>query len=255
MRLLLVAGAPVPTELLQDAAALLPRAQIATPYGMTEALPLTETDVRELLVARGNGVLVGRPLPGVDVVIAPLGDDGSPSVDVVTTPDVTGEIVVRAAWMRDRYDRRWGVQEHADSPRGWHRTGDVGHLDGDGRLWVEGRLAHVITTAGGPVTPVAVELSAARAAGSPLSACAGVGPRGNQVVVVAVQAPGPKLALADLDVTMSVRERVRDETGIEVAAVVTMAELPVDVRHRSKVDRTRVAREVSVLLAGEGLDA
>ncbi len=35
---------------------------------------------------------------------------------------------------------------------GWHRTGDVGHLDDAGRLWVEGRLAHVVRTADGVVT-------------------------------------------------------------------------------------------------------
>jgi hypothetical protein len=44
---------------------------------------------------------------------------------------------------------------------------------------------------------------------------------------------------------------VRDATGLDVAAVLTMRSLPVDVRHRSKVDRTRIAREASAFLAGE----
>ena len=41
----------------------------------------------------------------------------------------------------------------------WHRSGDVGNIDQDGRLWIEGRTAHVITTAAGPVTPVPVEVA------------------------------------------------------------------------------------------------
>ena len=62
-------------------------------------------------------------------------------------PGVTGEIVVAAPWVKDSYDRLWATESAAsrDGDR-WHRTGDVGHLDSDGRLWVEGRLAHVVTT-------------------------------------------------------------------------------------------------------------
>lgn len=255
LREILVAGAPVPVELLAEASALVPTARCSTPYGMTEALPLTATDLAELVSAQGSGVLVGRPLAGVDVAIAPLAADGSSADDITTNSGVTGEIVVRAPWMRDRYDRRWGVQDRADTPQGWHRTGDVGHLDEEGRLWVEGRLAHVITTADGPVTPVGVELAAQRAAGAVLSACVGVGPAGTQAVVVVLQVPGPALGPADVDLAMRIREAVREATGIDVAAVLTMREIPVDVRHRSKVDRARVAAEATELLAGDGDDA
>lgn len=251
---LLVAGAPVPVELLDRAARLMPHAALATPYGMTEALPLTEVSLEELREAGGRGVLVGRPLDGVDIAIAPLDHAGVPSPDVMAAAEgseVTGEIVVRCAWMRDRYDRRWATQHRADSPVGWHRTGDVGHLDDEGRLWVEGRLAHVLVSPEGPITPVAAELAAQRAARVPLAALVGVGPLGTQVPVIVLLHPGPVLGLADLDLTVRVREAVRAQTGVEVAAVLTMRSLPVDVRHRSKVDRTRIARQAGEFLAGE----
>ncbi len=161
---------------------------------------------------------------------------------------------MRCDWMRDRYDRRWATQHRADSPEGWHRTGDVGHLDDGGRLWVEGRLAHVLTCPDGPVTPVAAELAAQRAARTPLAALVGIGPAGVQVPVIVLLAPGPPLGLADTDLTQRVRAAVRDETGVDVAAVLTMRELPVDVRHRSKVDRTRIGREAADFLAGERTD-
>jgi acyl-coenzyme A synthetase/AMP-(fatty) acid ligase/pimeloyl-ACP methyl ester carboxylesterase len=251
LHFLLVAGAPVPVELLERAAALLPAATLATPYGMTEALPLTEVTLGELREASGHGVLVGRPLDGVDIAIAPLDHSAVPADDTVTAHDVTGEIVVRCAWMRDRYDRRWATQHRADAPKGWHRTGDVGHFDEQGRLWVEGRLAHVLTCADGPVTPVAAELAAQREARVPLAALVGVGPAGAQVPVAVLLAPGPALGLADVDITTRVRSAVREATGLELAAVLTMRSLPVDVRHRSKVDRTRIAREAADYLAGE----
>ena len=251
LRLLLVAGAPVPVDLLERASALLPAATLATPYGMTEALPLTEVTLDELRAASGRGVLVGRALEGVDIAIAPLDGAGVPEAEIGRDPGTTGEIVVRCAWMRDRYDRRWATQHRADSPRGWHRTGDVGHFDEQGRLWVEGRLAHVLVTADGPVTPVAAELVAQRAARVTLAALVGVGPAGAQVPVVVLLAPGPALGLADADLTSRVRDAVREATGRELAAVLTMRSLPVDVRHRSKVDRIRIAREAAAYLAGE----
>lgn len=253
LRLVLAAGAPVPIELLERVADLLPGAQLATPYGMTEALPLTEVTLDELRAGADRGVLVGRALPGVDIAIAPLDDEGDPASDVVTSaPSPTGEIVVRAPWMRDGYDRRWATQHRADSPHGWHRTGDVGHLDDRGRLWVEGRLAHILRTADGPVTPVAAEFAAQRAAGVTMAALVGVGPRGIQVPVVVLLSPGPALGLADVDVTVSVREAVRVATGVVPVAVLTMRTLPVDVRHRSKIDRTRIAVDVAAFLSGDG---
>jgi acyl-CoA synthetase (AMP-forming)/AMP-acid ligase II/pimeloyl-ACP methyl ester carboxylesterase len=250
LRFLLVAGAPVPVDLLERAGALLPSATLATPYGMTEALPLTEVTLQELREAVGLGVLVGRPLPGVQIEIAGLDAAGTPAEKLGAAPGVTGEIVVRCAWMRDRYDRRWATQHRAGSPEGWHRTGDVGHLDDEGRLWVEGRLAHVLLCADGPVTPVAAELVAQRTAGVPLAALVGVGPPGTQVPVVVLQSPGPALGLAESALTQRVREEVRRQTGLELAAVLTMRSLPVDVRHRSKVDRLRIAREARDFLQG-----
>ena len=254
LRLVLAAGAPVPVELLDQAARLLPGATFATPYGMTEALPLTRVSLDELRVAAGRGVLVGHPLDDVDVAIAPLAHNGAPASELATSPEVLGEIVVRAPWMRDRYDRRWATQRRADSPSGWHRTGDVGHLDAQGRLWVEGRLAHVLLTVDGPVAPVAAELAAQRATGATLAALVGVGPAGLQVPVIVLLQPGPSLGLASVETTLQVRDAVRASVGITVAAVLTMRSLPVDVRHRSKIDRARVAREASAFLRGDGDD-
>ena len=73
--------------------------------------------------------------------------------------DSAGEGLAKilAEHLKDRYDQLWATEHESSRDPGWHRTGDVGHFDDEGRLWIEGRLGHVIATAAGPVTPVGIE--------------------------------------------------------------------------------------------------
>ena len=246
LRLILGAGAPVPIDVLRAVSALVPTASARTPYGMTEVLPVSDVSLQEIEAPGiGNGVLVGRPVNGVEVAIAPLDAAGRSGVELTTSSGVTGEIVVRAAHAKERYDNLWVTQHASAQPVGWHRTGDVGHLDESGRLWVEGRLAHVIVTARGPVTPVGPEQRVLRVPHVVGAACVGVGPRGIQQVVIVVVAPARK-GVAPISLT----DRVRAVAGVEVAAVLVIDKLPVDIRHHSKVDRAAVARWAESIRAG-----
>jgi acyl-coenzyme A synthetase/AMP-(fatty) acid ligase len=214
-----------------------------TPYGMTEALPVTDVTLAEIEAAgAGEGVCVGRPLPGVEVALSPLSPLGLADGALTTEADVTGEICVRAEHVKDRYDALWMTERAASRNPGWHRTGDVGHLDGDGRLWVQGRTVHVLTTVDGVVTPVGVEQRVETLGSS--AAVVGVGPVGTQQVVVVVTGPGEVLASAALT------EAVRVVAGVPVSAVLVRKDLPVDIRHNSKVDRVAVAQWASGVLAG-----
>ena len=195
-------------------------------------------------------MLVGSALDGVDVAVSPLGADGSVSDELTTAVGRTGEICVRAAHMRDRYDRLWAANRTASSIPGWHRTGDVGHLDGAGRLWVEGRLAHVITTADGVVTPVGVEQRVESLAGVRSAAAVGVGPTGAQQVVVVIEPERPQRRWHGVLANAQLTQSVRAVAGVPVAAVLRTPALPVDVRHQSKIDRRRVAEWASQVLAG-----
>ena len=76
VRLVMSAGAPVPASLLRQVQTVVPNAELHTPYGMTEVLPVTDIDLSEIEAAGpGNGVCVGRPLPGVEVRLSPLDRD------------------------------------------------------------------------------------------------------------------------------------------------------------------------------------
>jgi acyl-coenzyme A synthetase/AMP-(fatty) acid ligase len=221
--------------------ALLPAARAHTPYGMTEVLPVTDIELTEReLIGDGEGVCVGRPVEAVEVCISPLDTRGVATGSPTDAPGVTGEILVRAPWAKDRYDRLAATQAASTEVGGWHRSGDVGHLDDQGRLWVEGRLAHVISTSNGALTPVGLEQRVETLPEVAAAACVGVGPPGTQVVVVVVvptRRPRRRQRLADPDLAA----RVRTAALTEVAAVLVRESLPVDVRHNSKVDRTALS--------------
>jgi acyl-coenzyme A synthetase/AMP-(fatty) acid ligase/pimeloyl-ACP methyl ester carboxylesterase len=249
VRLLLSAGAPVRPSLLRAAAELFPNAVARTPYGMTECLPVADIDLVAIEAATGgDGVCVGHPLPGVDVQIRPLDHLGRTRGDLTNAPGVVGEVVVRAAHARAGYDRLWHTQFRASQPPGWHSTGDVGHLDTDGRLWIGGRLGHVIATAAGPLAPIRPEQAIESIDGIAMATVVGVGPVGNQQVVAVVERriPSRRSRVADLGLT----DRVRAVVGADVAAVFEVPKLPVDRRHNSKIDRTRVAAWAERALAG-----
>jgi acyl-CoA synthetase (AMP-forming)/AMP-acid ligase II len=263
VELLLSAGAPVPEALLAEVQRLLPRASLHTPYGMTEALPVTDISLEEIRLAEadagagtvagaGNGVCVGFPVHGARVAVIPLAADGSaPGNSPVMDPGVTGEILVSAPHVKEAYDRLWLTQRASVRTVGWHRTGDVGHFDAAGRLWVEGRLAHLVTAPGSVVTPVGAEQAIEGLDDVGLAAVVGVGPAGTQAVVAVVETvpPARRPGLAAPQLAGRVREAAR-QAGVSVSAVLEVPAQPTDIRHNAKIDRTRLARWASRVLDG-----
>ena len=247
IRTVLSAGAPLGGPLLERAARIFPAATLRTPYGMTECLMVTDVTLDDIRAAGiGNGVCVGRPAAGARVRLAPLDSEGRPGGPRTTDPDVTGEIEVSAPHMLAGYDRLWLTDRLAragTAAEPWHRTGDVGHFDTSGRLWVEGRLPHIVVTDSGVVTPVAVE-QRAESAGVPRAAAVGVGPRGTQQLVVVAEGQRPGLVEGPL------ADAVRAAVGHPVAAVLGIERLPTDIRHNSKIDRALLARWATTVLSG-----
>jgi acyl-CoA synthetase (AMP-forming)/AMP-acid ligase II/pimeloyl-ACP methyl ester carboxylesterase len=255
LRLVFSAGAPVPAETLHAVAELAPDASIRTPYGMTEALPVADIDLDEIDAAEaerdGRGVCVGRAVTGADVRIAPMGFDALTGVPEPVGTGQTGEILVRAPWVSDGYLGRWETERLARPGDEWHRSGDVGHLDEDGRLWIEGRSVHVIDSAGGVITPVPIERAVERALDprdlvtSGRVAAVGVGPAGCQQLVVVIERPEESAGLASHELAAAVRAVI----DRPVAAVLVTREVPVDIRHNAKIDRTAVADWASETLS------
>jgi acyl-coenzyme A synthetase/AMP-(fatty) acid ligase/pimeloyl-ACP methyl ester carboxylesterase len=255
-------GAPISPRLLEATARLMPNATPHTPYGMTECLlvaDITLDGVRAASEAPDAGVCVGTPIGANRILVSALDADGRATGVPSDTPGVLGEIVVSAPHLKDHYDRLWLTDREAvrdterivDAAPGarWHRTGDVGHLDAAGRLWVEGRMPHVIVTADGPVAPVGPEQQVERVDAVRRAAVVGVGPDGlRQAVAIietlpAVARPG----LAKPELTAAVRERC----DLPLVAVLAVPRLPTDIRHNSKIDRSRLSAWAERVLAGE----
>ena len=289
----LSAGAPIPVPLLEALSALVPNASLHTPYGMTEGLPVTDVSFEMIrqAIAEGtpnaagevldpfarDGVCVGFAVYGAAVAIAPLLQDGSVAQELTHEPGVTGEILVSAPHVKDRYDTLWVTEEQSISTPGWHHTGDVGHLDASGRLWVEGRLAHVLLTSQGVLTPVAAEQSAESLPEVRRAALVAVGPAGTAAPVLVIEASANTAALearqsasafkralldrvpgrfpvaegvAPFELSQLVRQKVAEDTGVELAAVLVVHEHPTDIRHNSKIDRPALGEWASKVLAG-----
>ena len=236
LRLVLSAGAPVQPALLRSVARLCPAADLHTPYGMTEALPVADIDLVTINgTGPGRGVNVGHPVHGARVRIDPLSE-------------TMGRILVSAPWLSDGYDGLWATEAAArsvDENSVWHDSGDVGHLDADGSLWIEGRGVHIVSTVNGLLTPVPIEIEAETVQAIGRAAAVGVGPIGVQQLVVVVEGAHDGLA------PPSVADAVRQAVTAPVAAVLSRKKLPVDIRHNAKIDRAALAAWATDVLDGK----
>jgi acyl-CoA synthetase (AMP-forming)/AMP-acid ligase II len=150
------AGAPVSAATLERVTHLIDQpAQVYTPYGATEALPVASIGSREVLsetrqaTDSGLGVCVGRPVPGMQARIIDLRDEAIPfwSDDLLVPDGVIGEIVVTGPVVTREYFNRAEETKLAKivDPEGHgihHRMGDAGYLDSEGRIWFCGRKSH-----------------------------------------------------------------------------------------------------------------
>ena len=117
---------------------------VASGYGLTETSPLLTLN----LPGSGRPDSAGRPIPGVTLRIAAPPVAGAPE----------GEIEARGPGVFEGYLNRPDKTQAAFTADGWFRTGDLGHMDGAGFLYVRGRVDEMLVTPGGEnVNPENVE--------------------------------------------------------------------------------------------------
>lgn len=99
---------------------------------------------------------MGRPLPGIEAAIIRQTDEGG--VEVVTSPDVSGELALKVGWP-SMFRGYFGQPERYNKCflGDWYLTGDLARQDKDGYFWFVGRKDDVIKTSGHLIGPFEVE--------------------------------------------------------------------------------------------------
>jgi olefin beta-lactone synthetase len=248
VRALFTGGAPVFPPLARSLEAAV-EGEVHVLYGSTEAEPiaaLTAVELERASVAGGAmGVCAGRPVPEIELrIIRPM--DGPVRAEdlpfLVVEVGEAGEIMVAGEHVLRGYlndPEAEALAKVRDGDRVWHRTGDGGVLDDQGRLWLLGRVGQRVTRGDRTAWPMAAEARALTVSGVRHAAYLGL--RAGSPA-----RPGALEAVLCLEVDREARDqglggRVGVALGdIPVDRLVLMERIPRDPRHASKTDLARL---------------
>ena len=249
------AGAPVSADNIEQFSALLTEdAEIHTPYGATEAVPIISIKSKEILnetrqlSEKAFGICIGRPINDIDIRIIKIMDEPIDqwSEDLLVSPGDVGEITVKGALVSRQY-----FENHAANRLGKikdgediiHRMGDVGWVDQKDRIWFCGRKSHRVVTADRTLFTIPCESLFNRHPQVFRSALVGIGPPGRQEPLICIE-------LQRTDDRQN-RDLLKDEL-LQIAAANELTQsiktilfhkaFPVDIRHNSKIFREKLAR-------------
>jgi olefin beta-lactone synthetase len=261
LRRVLCAGAPVPAALWEKSRRFLPNGQLHSPYGATEALPISTIAADELLptalaarkkchVLRDTfyGACVGRPVREVEVKVIALADSPIATLDdtrEVPAGDI-GEIIVRGPVVTKEYDAlseaTAAAKIHDVSGAVWHRMGDCGYFDPQGHLWFCGRKAERVETPTGPLFTEPCEQVFRAQPGVARCALVGLGARGAQMPALVVQPAQPLSATAKASLAAELRKTALQHPHTAgIRRFFFHPSFPVDVRHNAKIHRLTLA--------------
>ncbi|MBX3459401.1 MAG: AMP-binding protein [Planctomycetes bacterium] len=255
LRRVLIAGAAVPYQTLaQIKDRIAPDGDVHTPYGATESLPLSTIAASEVLAETrydtqaGKGVCVGKPVAGVEARVVAITDGPIAHIDDARELPVgeVGEVIVSSPPTTREYFNRPEATSLAKigDAQLWHRMGDTGFKDAQGRLWYCGRVAHTVWTAQGPLFPEQVEGVFNNHNAVSRSALVGVGDKGAQEPVVVIECHDGYVPDAGLQARIGnelLAMAAQHVLTRQVKRVLFHGPFPVDARHNSKINREALA--------------
>ena len=236
-------GAPVFPSFLNRLQARGPEARVVAVYGSTEAEPMAHvmyTEMRQvdrLAMSEGKGLLAGKPVDQVRLRVirdrfgSPIGPfDAQRFSAEALPPGEIGEIVVSGGHVLPGYvDGEGDAQTKFEvDGRRWHRTGDAGYLDAEGRLWLVGRCNARIEDGRGMVYPFSVECAAQFFEGVRRSAM--------------VSHAGRRLLLVEASRRFDTDGLRHALSWAHLDEVRRVKSIPVDRRHNAKIDYTRLEK-------------
>lgn len=252
----LSAGAPVSPRVLEMMSGfLVPGTQVFTPYGATEALPVAVIGSDEVLretrqlTAKGAGTCIGRPVKELDVRIIRISDEAIAtwSDELLLPTGEIGEIVVYGPQVTQEYFRRPDLTQLAKIPdpqRGtaWHRMGDVGYFDEQGRLWFCGRKSQRVIVGDKTHFTDPVEGIFNAHPGVFRSALVGAKVQGTWQPVVCIQRLMSSRAIPEAELKRQLLELSQQYAATrDIRTILFHPDFPVDIRHNSKIFREKLA--------------
>jgi len=247
-------GAPVSPTLLAKFKKALPKAKTYTPYGATEALPLsliessTILDKTQYQSLKGRGTCVGHPISAIEVKIIEITDSPIEKISDIKEKSIgeIGEIIVSGPIVTSRYydmESETKLSKIKDENRFWHRMGDLGYLDSEGLLWFCGRKAHRIQDKDRLDCSVNLEAIFNQHSMIKKSALINIGEKENKKAALVIQRVDGKTKdrnykilkreLLDLANSNPMTKHIQD--------IYVTKKFPLDVRHNIKIDRKKLS--------------
>ena len=253
---ILSAGAPVPPHVLKRIKSVIAAdGEAWTPYGATESLPVACIGASEILnetakqSEKGAGTCVGKNFPDMTWKLIAISDEPIASIEETNdvAPGEIGELMVQGAVVTEKYLTRADANaDHkvTDGEKFWHRMGDLGYFDEQGRFWFCGRKSHRLETESGPMFSVPCESIINSHPTTYRSAVVGRGKKGSHVPVLFAE-PWPEKRPADDAENEALLQEIRDLAAKHwqtntIKHFAIHEKLPVDIRHNSKIFRERM---------------
>jgi olefin beta-lactone synthetase len=257
VKYLVMFGAPVRNELHQKFSRILTNGTTYTPYGATESLPVSNISGKIILeqtaalTDQGKGTCVGVPVPGVEVSIIEISDDVIENIGKVRLlhPFEIGEIIVKGDIVTASYYQspaETALAKIKDNKSFWHRIGDLGYIDDQGRIWFCGRKTHRVETPSGLLCSVNCEAVFNSHYGVRRSALIALGEKGKQSAAIVVERNGKGKKL-DKEILKKELLDIAKNNALtaQIKSVYFCDQMPVDVRHNIKIDRLKLAHDVA----------
>ncbi len=260
LKQVMTAGAIVPGDLLSDFRELLEDdATIHTPYGATEALPVSDINDKELLELYSEtnnlnrSICVGYPLVGIEIKIIKIDDneisDLSQSAELIDNE--VGEIVVRGNVVTQEYlsleNRHYSKIWDRKNNIYWHRMGDLGKKDQKGRIWYYGRKTQRVITKDGILFTVPVESIFNIHPKVMRSALVGISHTDIEfkLPVVCIQLKKSANNKEKKQIIDQLNDMAKSE-NIRIRKFIFIKNFPVDPRHNAKIYREKLAKWVKL---------
>jgi acyl-CoA synthetase (AMP-forming)/AMP-acid ligase II len=256
LRRVISAGAPVPAAVLETFSSMLsPNTQIFTPYGATEAMPVSSIGSHEILkdtrrdTDDGRGVCVGRPVDEMAVAVIRISEAPIPEWDdkLKLPAEQIGEIVVKGPTVTHSYYKKKEATAlskiyETDGKGPWHRMGDLGAFDEQGRLWFCGRKTHRVETPSGTLYTIPCEAVFNSHPKVFRTALVGVEKDGvvTPVLCVELEKGSKEEDLAILKNELLELGAAKPHTR-DIRTILFHDDFPVDIRHNAKIFRDKLA--------------